>query len=126
MRALSVRNGNFGPVISSKLCMSPRTIVLCTTAAVTERLMHASWDRLRNRRQGRAQGQDRRHLPCGFPSRNRVSRCCSRDSKTRSGHLPAVFALSGCQGGVRREGADDLDPGLDLGVSCVDDPKRRA
>src|SRR5262245_41629278 len=40
-------------------------------------------------------------FPADFPSRNRVSRCCNRDSKTRSGHLPQVFALSGCQGGIR-------------------------
>jgi len=29
----------------------------------------------------------------GLPSSNRVSRCCNRDSKTRSVHQPVVFAL---------------------------------
>src|SRR5262249_43172636 len=38
-----------------------------------------------------------------FPSSNYISRCCNRNSKARSGHLPVVFALSTrCQGGIRQ------------------------
>ena len=43
-----------------------------------------SWNRLRNRRQGRTEGQSHRHISWRFPSSNCISRCRNHNSKARS------------------------------------------